>query len=112
MSASEIVVAVLLALGTAGFALTAAGLLISGNAWDQIHFLAPASVVGSVLIPIAVLLHEGFSQAAVKAIAIALILVLSNPVLSHATARAARIRRKGRLESREKGHIPFAEDSD
>jgi monovalent cation/proton antiporter MnhG/PhaG subunit len=112
MSGYEIAAACLLVMGIAGCALTALGLLVSGDAYDQIHYLAPASLLGSVAIPLAVLLHEGWWQAGLKALAIGMILVLSNPVLSHATARAARIRRKSRVEPHGEEHIPFGEDAE
>lgn len=93
----EAATAILLAVGVAGFAMTSLGLLLNDDLFDQIHFLAPASLVGAVAIPAAVLVHTGFSQDGVKAILIAILLFVSNPVLSHATARAGRIRRKRRL---------------
>jgi len=94
---SEIAVAVLLTIGVLGFAFTSIGLLVSRDVFDQIHYLAPGSLIGSICITGAVLLHGGFSQAGAKSIVIAILLVLSNPVLSHATARAHRIRRKQQL---------------
>jgi multicomponent Na+:H+ antiporter subunit G len=78
-----------------GFALCALGLLLSRDFYDQLHFLAPASLIGAVAIPLAVLVEEGFSQAGTKALLIAFLLFWANPVLSHASARAGRIRRKG-----------------
>ena len=62
--------------------------------------------MGSVAIPAAVVLHEGFSQAGAKAILIGILLFFSNPVLSHATARAARIRRKNQLSPAPDERIP------
>lgn len=111
MTLREIFAAILLTIGVAGFVITAAGLLVSRDVNDQIHFLAPGSLLGSTAIPAAVLVHEGFSQAGSKAILIAILLVISNPVLSHATARAARIRRKGRPGPGSDENIPFADDS-
>lgn len=97
MSASEIIAGVLLVVGVLAFAFTSLGLLWSKSAYDQIHFLAPGSVVGSVAFVAAVLVHEGLSQSGVKAILIAALLLLSNPVLSHAIARAGRIRRNQQM---------------
>lgn len=84
----------LLTVGLLSFGLTVIGVFLFRDAYDQIHFLTPGSVIGALAIPAAVLVKEGFSQAGSKAIAIALLLVIANPVLSHATARAARVRRK------------------
>ena len=106
----EIVVGVLLAIGVVGFAFTSIGILVCRDVFDQIHYLAPGSLVGSVAISAAVLLHGGFSQAGSKSVLIAILLLLSNPVLSHATARAARIRRKQQLPARSEEHIQVADE--
>ena len=105
---SEIAVGVLLAIGVFGFAFTSIGLLVSRDVFDQIHYLAPGSLIGSVAISTAVLLHGGFSQAGAKAILVAILLLLSNPVLSHATARAGRIRRRQQLPPKADEHIRVA----
>ena len=47
------------------------------------------------LLAAAIVVNEGFSSAGVKAILVALALLVTNPVLTHATARAARIRQFG-----------------
>lgn len=107
---TEIAVAALLVIGVLGFALTSLGVLVCRDVFDQIHYLAPGSLVGSIAICAAVLLHGGFSQAGSKSILIALLLLLSNPVLSHATARAARIRRKQQLLPQSDEHIPVADE--
>ena len=97
MSIGELIAGALLFIGVLSFAFTSLGLLVSRNVYDQIHFLAPGSVVGSVAISAAVVVHEGFSQSAAKAILITVLLLISNPILSHATARAARVRRHQNL---------------
>ena len=90
----DIAIWILLVTGLLAFALTSIGVLLFRDFYDQIHFLSPGSLIGAVAIPLAVLLKEGFSQAGAKGMVIAMLLVLANPVLSHATARAARVRRK------------------
>lgn len=97
MNLREAAVCSLLVFGIIGFAFTSIGLMLSDDLYEQIHFLAPGSLIGAVAIPAALLLQEGFSQAAVKAILIAFLLFVSNPVLSHATARAGRIRRNQQI---------------
>ena len=110
MSFQDIATTVLLIIGVAGFAITSIGLVISDDVYDQIHFLAPGSLAGSPAIPAAVLLHEGLSQAGAKALLIGVLLFISNPVLSHATARAARIRRKNQLAPAPEESIPAPEE--
>lgn len=97
MSIREIIVGTLLVIGILGFVITAIGLIVCDDLYEQIHFLAPASLLGAVAIPAAIVVNDGFSQIGTKAILIAILLFLSNPVLSHATARAGRVRRKQQL---------------
>jgi monovalent cation/proton antiporter MnhG/PhaG subunit len=89
---------VLVAIGCMGFAVSSLGLLFTRDVFDQIQFLAPASLVGVVSIALAVLVHEGFNQAGVKALVIAFLFFWANPILSHATARAARVRHRGQWQ--------------
>lgn len=110
MSIHEVASYVLVVIGIAGFALTSVGLLLSDDVYEQIHYLAPGSLVGAIAIPVAVLLQEGLSQAGAKAIFIAVLLFVSNPVLSHATARAARIRRNQQLAPRGEEDFPWARE--
>jgi multicomponent Na+:H+ antiporter subunit G len=111
MNIRHIIVIAFLLVGVLLFALTGAGLLLARDVNDQIHYLAPGTLIGSVAIAFAVLLHEGFSQAGVKAILIMILLIVSNPVLSHATARAVRIRKEHQLPPTVGEHIPFAEEN-
>ena len=92
----EVVVAILLALGVAAALLSCAGVLLMRDALDRLHFTAPASTITPVLFAAAVLVEEPLSSAAVKAIVVALVVIVTTPVLTHATARAARVREHGR----------------
>lgn len=94
MTFQDALVIALLVIGVLAFALTAVGVYLFREVYDQIHFLSPGSLIGAFAIPAAVLLKEGFNQLGVKSIAVGLLLLLANPVLTHATARAARVRRK------------------
>jgi multicomponent Na+:H+ antiporter subunit G len=107
---TETLIAILLGIGVLGFAFTAAGLLFSRDVYNQIHYLAPGSIFGSLAFAVAALVHEGFTASGTKAILIALILLISNPVLSHATARAARIRRNQQIMPKSHEHIPTTEE--
>jgi monovalent cation/proton antiporter MnhG/PhaG subunit len=93
---SEVAVAVLLGLGVGSALLSAVGLLATRNPYDQLHFTGPATVIGPVAIAAAVLVEEPLSSAGVKAVLIALVMLATGPVLIHATARAARVRERGR----------------
>jgi monovalent cation/proton antiporter MnhG/PhaG subunit len=95
LSAAGLAVAVLLALGVAVTWLSCLGVLLMRDPYDRLHYTAPASALAPVLIGAAVVVEEGLSAAGIKAALIALVLVGTNPVLGHATARAARIREHG-----------------
>lgn len=112
MSIRDFITAALLVIGILGAALTSLGLILSDDLYDQIHFLSPASLIGSVAIPAAVLVQGGWTQAGAKAILIGLILMVSNPVLSHSTARAGRTRRNQQVAARDQEHIPFSDESE
>jgi len=108
VSVGDVAVAVLLALGVAAALMSALGLLASRNPYDQLHFTGPATVISPVAIATAVLVEEPLSSAGIKAVLVALVMVGTGPILLHATARAARIRERGRwvllqkeLETRE-----------
>lgn len=112
MSVQEVAVWVLLGIGIFGFLVTAVGFLVVNDFYEQLHYLAPSSLIGAVAIPAAVVVHEGFSQAGAKAILIALLLFWANPVLTHATLRAGRIRRKRQWTPTADEDVPFAPESD
>lgn len=108
MSAREVIVGILLAIGVLGFLVCALGLLLSRDFYDQLHFLAPASLIGATAIPLSILVQDGFSQTGSKAILIAFLLFWANPVLTHASARAGRIRRKGQWPPTDNEKCPTA----
>ena len=96
MNVGDVAVAVLLAVGVASALMSALGLLATKDPYDQLHFTGPATVIGPVAIAAAVLVEEPLSSAGIKAVLVALIMLASGPILIHATARAARVRERGR----------------
>jgi multisubunit Na+/H+ antiporter MnhG subunit len=108
VSVVDLVVGVLVGGAVVIGVLSCLGLLAVRDAFDGLHYSAPASVVSPVLIAVAIVIEDGLgSQAAIKAILVALLLIVLNTVLVHATARAARIRTAGRwqLEPAEKATL-------
>jgi multisubunit Na+/H+ antiporter MnhG subunit len=71
------------------------GVLAMRSVFDRLHYVGSASV-GAALVCIAVTVRESFSLIGNKALLIAFFLLLSGPVLVHATARAARTRERGK----------------
>ena len=75
--------------------LSAVGILIMRDFYQRLHYLGPPSTLSIVLVAAAIVVQEGASQATTKAILSAVALAIINPVVTHAMARAARIRAYG-----------------
>jgi monovalent cation/proton antiporter MnhG/PhaG subunit len=65
---------------------------------QALHYLSLPATAGAILLTIAVLVSQGLGQAFGKALLIAAILLASNSVVTHATARAFRAREIGHWE--------------
>ena len=100
MSGTDIAVAALLAAVVLSAAVSAIGVLLAKDVYDRLQFSFGISAVGVWAMAAAVLVKESVSQAGIKSILIAIIVFFMNSVLTHATARAARIRRYGNLDIR------------
>jgi multicomponent Na+:H+ antiporter subunit G len=87
----NVAVAVLLVAGVTVELFCCAGVLVMRGAYGRLHFSAPAGI-GAVLLALAVLVREGFSLIGDKALLVAVFVLLTSPVLSHVTARAAHLR--------------------
>ncbi len=95
MSVHQIVLDTFLWAGVISAAFAAIAFPISPQLLDRLHYMAPVADVSAVLILIAVIMQEGWHQAAFKTALICVVLVIMNAVLAHATARAARVREYG-----------------
>jgi multicomponent Na+:H+ antiporter subunit G len=91
---SDVIVDALLLAGVLELLLCAAGVLVMRSPYDRLHY-ASAAGWGAVLIAVAVVARESLSLIGDKALATAAVLVLCGAALSHATARAGRIRERG-----------------
>ena len=99
MSASDILVIVLLAFGVAMQLTSVLGILVGADIYARLHFTGPASTFTPLALAAAIAIHYGaFSQAGIQAAITAALIVVLGPMLVHATARAARIRQKGKIE--------------
>jgi multicomponent Na+:H+ antiporter subunit G len=95
MTPRAIVAAALLVLGVGIELGCCVGVLVMRGVYDKLHYTAPASTLGVFAIAGAVLLRESVGGYGLKTILIALVLFVTNPILTHAIARAARIRQFG-----------------
>jgi monovalent cation/proton antiporter MnhG/PhaG subunit len=94
----------------ASFVLTAVGMLRARDVYQRIQYTYPTATLGLVAVVAAIVIHKSISQAGIKAIVIGLIVFWTNPALSHATARAARVREFGNWTPSEKERIQVTED--
>jgi multicomponent Na+:H+ antiporter subunit G len=85
---AQVVVAILLALSVLLCWLCALGVAVMPTAYDKLHYIAPAGLLGGAGVLLAMLIHSGFTTETGKVFLIVLLLWLSNPVLTYATARA------------------------
>lgn len=94
----DVVVATLLIAGVAFELFCVLGVVVMRGPLDRLHYTGPASL-GALLIAGAILARESFSLIANKALLVAAFFLLTTPVLAHITARAARSRERGQLDS-------------
>jgi monovalent cation/proton antiporter MnhG/PhaG subunit len=88
----------LLVVGVAAQLLAAAGMLAMRNPFDRLHYTGP-SMLAAVAFAAALLVEEGFSLIADKALLLAVVVVLTSPIVVQAIGRAARMRERGALDA-------------
>lgn len=107
MSTTEVLVMVLLGFGVFMQLTSVAGILVARDVFDRLHFTGPASIFTPLTLAVAVAIDFGpLSQAGLKSILVAVLVICLGPALVHATARAAHIRESGGLDMREAGGRP------
>jgi monovalent cation/proton antiporter MnhG/PhaG subunit len=98
VTARDGIVSFLLAVGVAAPLLGVVGVLVAADVFSRLHYIGPAGIFGPSALALAVVIDEGpLSQAGLKSILVALLLLALSPVLIHATARAAYVRERGSL---------------
>ncbi len=100
-----IAVEVLLVIAVASALLCCLGILIMPTFFERLHYMATVTTVSAFCILIAVVIQEGWGQATIKTILVCLVLLMINAVLTHATARAARVRVLGHWTPNPDEHI-------
>jgi multisubunit Na+/H+ antiporter MnhG subunit len=96
MTFGHVVVAILLGLTVLTCWLCALGILIMHGAFDKLHYLSPASLIGGFFLLIAMLVEKGLSADMGKVLLIVVLLWVSNPILTYASARATMTRKSRR----------------
>lgn len=95
MTTADWAVNVCLAITVVMTAIPCWALLLFNDVFDRLHYLSIVTTIGTFSLLIAVVIKKGWGQATVKTILVFFVLLLINAVLSHATARAARVRELG-----------------
>ncbi len=90
MSASAVAQIVLLALTVAACACAGLGVLVMRSTWSRLHYVGLVTTVAAPPCAAAVAIAEGLWPGGVKALLVALVMIVTGPVVTHATARAAR----------------------
>jgi multisubunit Na+/H+ antiporter MnhG subunit len=103
MTGAQLSAAICLGLGSAVVLLSCVGVAVMSGPFDRLHFLSLASTLPPLAIAAAVLIDNPGVEADIKVVLIALLLLLIGPVVTHMTARAARVRREGSLKVPEAG---------
>lgn len=76
--------------------------------YQMMHFMAPPASVSAMLITIAIFLQQGLKAESFKALFTTGVLLMMNAVVTHATARAFRIRdTKGKWDPAEGEDVPL-----
>ena len=90
MTTRALLVDVFLVLGVGCQLVCCVGVVAMRNVFDRLHYAAAGTTLGPVLIGAAVLIRESVSAAGLETILTVALVFLLNPVLTIATARAAR----------------------
>ena len=96
MTKTQIAIDVLLGVGVFTVVLSSVALLFMNDFYERLHYLFPPATLSIICFTAAVIADKHLSQAGIKALLIMVVLLAMNAVLTHATARAARIRQFGR----------------
>jgi multicomponent Na+:H+ antiporter subunit G len=99
VSAHDLVVDALVIAGVTGELLCCLGLVVARDVFDRLHFAMASTTLPPFLIAAAVIVEEDWTQPGINALLVAAVLFLVNPMVAHATARAARARRFGQVEA-------------
>lgn len=107
MTHHPIITGILLGLAVGLAVVCSFGMAMMRDAFQRLHFSASVVSISSPLIVIAVFLEESQAQARLKVLLIALLLFCLNAVLTHATAKAIRVRKTGHWQVQRRERIPL-----
>lgn len=108
MSAADIAVAVLLAVCVVSALVCCLAIIVLHDFYERLHYMAMVTTISAFALLAAVVVKNGWGQATIKMILNCLLLLLVNAVLTHATAKANRVRELGHWAPDPKEHIEGA----
>jgi monovalent cation/proton antiporter MnhG/PhaG subunit len=108
VSAADIAVAVLLAICVVSALVCCLGIIVFQDSYERLHYMATVTTISASALLAAVVVKDGWGQATIKMILNCLVLLLVNAVLTHATAKANRVRELGHWTPDPKEHIEGA----
>jgi len=111
MSAAQLAIGVSLLISVSGTLACCIALIAIKDVFGRMHYLAPITSVTMCALLTAVVIREGWSVETGKTVLVLFVLLLVNAVLTHATARAARIRLYGHWSPQTDEHIPTTQSS-
>ena len=106
MSAATIAVEVFLGIAVLSVWLCCIAIIVMPNFYERLHYLATVTTISAFSILVAVVIEEGWGQATVKTTFTCVVLLLINAIVTHATARAARVRTLGHWSSDPHEQVP------
>jgi monovalent cation/proton antiporter MnhG/PhaG subunit len=95
MTWKDVLIAVLLGSAALIQFLCVLGVWLMPHVFDRLHFVTPATSVAPWLVAGAVWTREAMNHQGIFALLVAVFLLLFGPVITHATARAARMDQRG-----------------
>ncbi len=110
MTAADIAVDICLGVTVVVSAICCWALVLFHDAFERLHYLSTITTVSTFALLLAVVIKEGAGQAAIKVILSFVVLLLINAVVTHATARAARVRQFGQWTPTPKENIEGAKE--
>ncbi len=90
MTAAQTVEAALLIVAVTACACASLGVWLMRTVYARLHYVGLVTTVAAACCAAAVTVAEGLWPAGAKALLIALVMIVTGPVVTHATARAAR----------------------
>ena len=104
---NQLICEILLGLAVAICIICGIGILVMRDAYQRLHFPTPVVSLSALFITIAVFMQDSDAGSRTKMVLICIVTFLMNGVLSHATARAVRIRKVGHWPIGPDDNIPL-----